>query len=134
MRILVALAILPLAACGKWAETERVSSPDKKLEAVAEHRSSAACCSDHGRVSLLNRHGRTLTESGVVVEAENARLKSQWEGNDRLLVAACGATWYEVRSQVIREEALRDDGSENAIRIDVVSSPGSTRNGKLVCP
>ena len=130
-----AASTLLLSACGnRWEREEASISPDGKVQAVVEYKGSAACCSDHSRLKLVERSGGTFEEEpGIVVEATNARLKAHWESKDRLIVEACGATAYEATSRVFRKGVLRPDGSEDAIRIDVISLPATERNGKSYC-
>lgn len=124
-----------LFACGdRWEREETWISPDGRLQAVAEYKGSAACCSDHSRLRLVERARDTLEENpDIVVEAANARLISHWESDDRLIVEACGATAFEVTSRVFRRGLLQPDGSEDAIRIDVISLPATERDGKSYC-
>lgn len=125
-----------LYGCGSnsWERQTSVRSPDGDLAAVVEHKNSAACCSDHSRLRLVELSEDTLDETpGVVVKATRARLQAHWKNNDRLIVEACGATNYEVTARVYRKDIMLPDGSENAVRIEVVSIPDTTHNGQVYC-
>ena len=129
------LAGLLLSSCGADWERESVAkSPDGRLQAVVEYMGSAACCSDHSRLRLVELSDEALDEPpGIVVEATRATLRAHWENNDQLIVEACGATNYEVTARLYRREIMRSDGSENAVRLDVISIPDTKRNGIIYC-
>lgn len=130
-----AASLLLLTGCGAEWESEAASrSPDGRLLAVIEYKGSAACCSDHSRMRLLERTKGTLAEKpGIVVEVTRAKLRAHWESDDRLLVEACGATKYEATTRLYRQDVTRSDGSESALRLDVISIPDTQRNGKVYC-
>jgi len=130
-----AVVLLLLSSCGADWQQETVSkSPDGKLQAVVEYKGSPACCSDHSRLRLLELTEGTLNEPpGIVVEVTRAKLQPHWETNDQLVVEACGATNYEVTARLYRREITRSDGSENAVRLDVISIPNTKRNGTIYC-
>ena len=133
--LILTISALLLSACGnRWERPEAWTSPDGTLQAIAEYKGSAACCSDHSRLRFVEHAKGTLEENpDVVVEVTGARLKGHWEGNDRLIVEACGATAYEVTSRVLRRGLFQADGLEDAIRIDVISLPATERDGELYC-
>jgi hypothetical protein len=127
---------LLLSGCGAdWERQTSTKSPDGKLQAVVEYNGSAACCSDHSRLRLLELAKGTLREEdpGIIVEVTRANLRPHWEGDDRLIVEACGATNYEVTARLYRKKITLSDGSENAVRIDVISIPNTSRNGTAYC-
>lgn len=126
---------LLLTACGAEWEREAVSrSPDGRLLAIADYKNSPACCSDHSRLRLQELSPGTLDEEpGIVVEVTRAKLRPHWESNDRLVAEACGATNYEATSRVYRRDITRPDGSESAVRLDVISVPNTIRNGRVYC-
>jgi hypothetical protein len=127
------VVVLTLTACGKWEAESTTKSPSGRLDAVAEYKGSAACCSDHSRLSLQNREGGMLTDPGIAVEATNARLKAHWISDDDLIVEACNATQISVKSRTLREPVVNSDGSINAVRIEVVTAPNTERNGQTFC-
>ncbi len=127
---------LLLSGCGPdWERQASAKSPDGKLQAVVEYKGSAACCSDHSRLRLVELSKGTLYEEtpGIIVEVTRAKLRPHWDGDDRLIVEACGATNYEVTARAYRKEIMLSDGSENAVRIDVISIPNTLRNGSVYC-
>jgi len=125
---------LTLTACGKWQpESTSKSSDDGGLTAVIEYKGSAACCSDHSRLSLENGVGGALTDPGIAVEATNARLKAHWASESELVVEACGATQITANSRMLREPVVNADGSINAVRIEVITASNTQRNGQIYC-
>lgn len=80
----------------------------------------------------LDRERRAVRK--IVVSAANAdRAQAYWESNDLLVVELCSAMAYEVVGRVFRNPSSNDDGSENAVRIDVVTSSNTMRNARLLC-
>lgn len=132
-RSLLPLAILCLAACGKWEQESASLSPDGRVRAVVEHNGSGACCSDHSRLSLLDAKDGTLTDPGVAVEATNASIKARWTNDDLLVVEACGATKVAAKSRMLREPVVEPDGSMNEVRIEVITSPVILKSGASYC-
>lgn len=100
---------------------------------MIEYKGSAACCSDHSRLSLVNATDGTLTDPGVAVEATNASIMARWASADLLVVEACGATEINAHSRMLREPVVNADGSINAVRVEVITSPIMFRNGASYC-
>ncbi|MFC4254972.1 hypothetical protein GRI97_06015 [Altererythrobacter xixiisoli] len=133
---LTCLTLFLLSGCGanKWEQQAVVPSPDHTLKAAVEYKDAAACCSDHSRLRLSETSKGTLREDpGIVVEVTNAQLVPHWESNNRLIVEGCGATEYEAITRIYRQEATLADGTENAIRIELISIPDTIRNGVAYC-
>lgn len=133
---LLTLSLL-ISGCGSadWERQSFADSPDKSLRAIIDYDDAAACCSDHSRLRLVELSEGTLSENPkVVVEATRARMSAHWESNDRLIVEACGSTEHDVFARVLRQQAFRPDGTENAVRIEVISTPDTVREGRVFCP
>jgi len=125
-----------VSGCGSadWEQQSSADSPDKRLRAVVDYDDAAVCCSDHSRLRIVELSEGALDENPeVVVEATRARMRAYWETNDRLIVEACGSTEHNVTSRLYRQGILRADGSEDAVRIDVISIPNTVRNGRVYC-
>lgn len=132
--LLTAALPLLLVGCTKWEPKHASPSPDGSMQALVEYKGSAACCSDHSRVSLLNREGGTIAEPGVVVEASNAAAtRPTWIGPNLLVVELCGATEVEAQSRVLRDPVIKGDGSTNEVRVEVVTAADTVRNGRQFC-
>jgi len=129
------LMMLTVSACGnsEWERTSEALSPDRQYLAIAEYKGAPASNSDHRRVRLVQRNTGASTSGETVVSAANSdRAILYWENDDRLIVEVCGATSYEVKARQFREPSLKENGAENAIRIEAVAA-GSIRNGRQLC-
>lgn len=134
LRLSLALAAaVCLSACGKWHQQSAYTSPDGRVSAVVEYKGSAACCSDHSRLRLVNASNGMLTDPSVAVEVTRASIKPHWVSDDLLIVEACGATNISAQSRLLREPVVNEDGSMNAVRVEVVTSPLVLVSGASFC-
>jgi hypothetical protein len=59
--------------------------------------------------------GEVLSADGAIVDATRV----SWPNRDELRIVLCEATGYQVRARLLRDPVTRDDGSENAVVINV---------------
>lgn len=130
--MLLAVSLL-LSGCGEWVQESSVSAPDDRLVALVEYKGSAACCSDHSRVWLENGEGGTLTERVLIAEVTRARARARWVNPDKLVIEACSASEVDARTRVLREPIVLQDGSINAVHVDVVTAPETMHDGVEFC-
>jgi hypothetical protein len=82
------------------------------------------------RVVLTNRSGQAILKSGVVLHATDAivgQTRLEWIDNDRLQILLCEPGEYRVRSKVQRAPLFRQDGSDNSLRVEILSQVYSTK-------
>ena len=133
--LISSLIVFVLAGCNRsdWERTSEEMAPDHQYAAIAEYKGAPASNSDHRRIRLIQSSARSPSTGQVVVSAANAnRAVVHWENDDRLIVEVCGATSYEVQARHFRDPPFKEDGEENAIRVEVVSVK-SDRNGRQLC-
>lgn len=111
-----------LSACGKWETRDRVLSPDGEALAHIDVKLRGASGSDRLRINVENAGRGKLISPGEVVSADGAIVSATrvlWVRSDELHVVLCGATGYQVRARLLRDPVTRNDGSENAVSVEV---------------
>lgn len=132
-RFMILAAFLLLSGCGEWEQESSVSAPDDRLIAVVEYQGSAACCSDHSRVWLENGEGGSLTDRVLIAEVTRAKARPRWVNPDKLVIEACSASEVDAKTRVLREPTVLQDGSINAVHVDVVTAPETVLDGEAFC-
>ncbi|MFN5129536.1 MAG: hypothetical protein ACK519_11100 [Sphingomonadaceae bacterium] len=132
MKLIGAFFVLvSLTGCGnKWEPAGNFPSPDGQYIASFEYKGSAACCSDHLRMTMKNGKVGMLDEPVLAIEATNTRRpKVFWESSRLIVVELCGATEFEIKSRIYHGGNVDDD----AIRVEAITADDVERNGKQYC-
>jgi hypothetical protein len=129
------VGIVPLTACGTWEPSRQARSPDGAAVARVEVKLRGTSGSNLTKIHLDNGRDGSLISPGEVVSADGAIVgatRISWSDPNELRVILCEARAYQVRARVQRDPVTRNDGSENAISINVENWRFSERRKECV--
>lgn len=127
--LIVGVAAAWVCGCSSsWARQD-FPSPDGAYRVAVTHNNPGSCCSTSFNVNLEQRRDSLYIEvSGIMSGSGNNIPRAIWISPRRLLIVACGAGSYELKSRIFPER-----GSSDYISVSVVSETGIFVDGTQYC-